>query len=390
VALLLLVAAVLLALRPSRLDRRAVLGLYSIEYAALLACAFAVAAWWLGALLRPASAWGRAAGRSFRAAVGVASVALLTFAVAELTCRIVERPLSRYIGGPALARSYRALVHLNSRGLRDPERPLAKPPGTWRMVVLGDSYMFGQGVPEESTCVRHLERLLVRPGGPRVEVINTARTGYNTVNERAALDTLGLRFQPDLVLVGYLPNDPEQRNLTYPELLPGPFAVAMSWSVFYHTLRAATYYALVATGLRPDYTDYVRGLYRADAPGWRAHVEALHGIVADAAAAGVPVVMAMWPLPDRAHGFAPYPFAREQAIALREARAAGARVLDLLPVFAADRYEDFALSSWDEHPGPGAHRRAAAAIAAFLEREGLAPRAAAAGGAGRTAGREGR
>ncbi|MBI5708799.1 MAG: hypothetical protein HZC42_00595 [Candidatus Eisenbacteria bacterium] len=370
-AAFLLIGLALLA-HTSRADRRQVLGRYSVDYFGLVAFLVASGAWWAGGLRR-GSAWARAAGRSLRVAVEAAGLALFTFALIEGACRLVERPLSRYIGGPALARRYQDMVHLNSRRMRGPEWSLARPPGTWRLLALGDSFTFGLGVPQESTCVRHLERDLARPGGPRVEVINTGWTGYNTVEERAVLDTLGLRFQPDLVLLGYCLNDPERRNTTFPLVVPEPIALRLGWSVAYHSVRALAYHVMVALKLRPGYTDYIHSLYDTGTPEWRRHVQALRGIVADARAAGAPVVVAVWPLPDHAHGFSPYEFAREHEQAVRAVEASGALVVDLLPLFAHGRYTDFALSDWDPHPNPGAQRRAAAAIRDVIEARGLGP-----------------
>jgi hypothetical protein len=371
--ILLLLLAGAMALRPSRADRREVLGRYSREYAFTIVAAALAGAWWAAGLARPGSPRSVRSGRSFRAAVKVAGVTAVTFAAGEVVCRLAERPLSRFIGGPALTRLYSSMVTLNARGLRDPERPLAKPAGTWRTVVLGDSYMFGQGVAQDSTCARHLERMLARPGGPRVEVVNTSHTGLNTANERAMLDTLGMRFEPDLVLLGYMLNDPEPHNLTFPQLLPGPMAAVLDESVFYQALRAIAHYTMVAAGARPGYAAYIQGLFDTTAADWRTHVEALRGISADCRAAGVPLVVAVWPLPDRAHGFQPYRFVREQEAAVREAFASGAEVVDLLAVFARDSYADFAVSDWDAHPNARAQRRAATAIAAHLEARGLAP-----------------
>src|SRR5262249_13886526 len=61
----------------------------------------------------------------------------------------------------------------NSLGLRDREFPFGKPPGTFRILVLGDSYPEGVQVPVEQTFPKQLERMLAtrEPGRP-FEVIN--------------------------------------------------------------------------------------------------------------------------------------------------------------------------------------------------------------------------
>jgi hypothetical protein len=177
-------------------------------------------------------------------------------------------------------------------------------------------------------------------------------------------------------MLAYVLNDPEEAPLTYPALLPGSIGMAMEWSQFYYLLRAIAFRVMVAAGRSPEYPTYLRRMFDATSPSWRRHREALNGIVADARAAGVRVVAVVWPYADKGHAFTPYGFAREQAMAVAALREAGAETLDLYPVFAHDRYEDFALSDADSHPNARSHRLAAAAIVDFLERRELVPHGA--------------
>ena len=98
-------------------------------------------------------------------------------------------------------------VVFNSAGLRDRELPFARPGGSTRILVLGDSVAFGFGVRGEETFSRLLEaRLNAGPGG-RYEVINAGVVGYNTVQERIMLQDLGLRYEPNLVVLVFVVND---------------------------------------------------------------------------------------------------------------------------------------------------------------------------------------
>lgn len=51
-------------------------------------------------------------------------------------------------------------VHINAHGTRGPEFQIEKPPGTFRILSLGDSRTFGWGVADEDTYSRRLEQLL--------------------------------------------------------------------------------------------------------------------------------------------------------------------------------------------------------------------------------------
>jgi hypothetical protein len=101
-------------------------------------------------------------------------------------------------------------VQVGSKGLRGPETSYTKPPGVYRVLVLGDSFTFALQVAEEETFVVQLaERLNASGGGPRVETINAGTDGWSTANELAWFQQEGYRYEPDLVLLMYyVGNDP--------------------------------------------------------------------------------------------------------------------------------------------------------------------------------------
>ena len=73
---------------------------------------------------------------------------------------------------------------INSRGMRDYEYRLRKEPGTFRIIGLGDSSLFGWGVALEDSTLKVLERSLNEPSSAhRFEVMNFAVPGYNTAME---------------------------------------------------------------------------------------------------------------------------------------------------------------------------------------------------------------
>jgi hypothetical protein len=122
----------------------------------------------------------------------------------------------------------------NSRGLRGPETPFQKPRDVTRIVVLGDSFVAGNGVAEEETFPARLEGLLnlngpiskdsnpPQPSQPRTEVINVGCTGISTVRALDLYEILGQRFHPNLVILAYYVGN----DLTgvVQELTPAEFA----------------------------------------------------------------------------------------------------------------------------------------------------------------------
>lgn len=104
----------------------------------------------------------------------------------------------------------------NSLGFIDDEHELIKPPGTFRILVVGDSVAQGLGVPKESSFGMQLQTLLRREvSHPEVEVIVMARTGYSTTQELIVLAETGLNFAPDLIVWSYVLNDPAHPLFDY-------------------------------------------------------------------------------------------------------------------------------------------------------------------------------
>lgn len=104
-------------------------------------------------------------------------------------------------------------VDINSHGMRDREHDVAKPVGTIRILVLGDSFMEANQVPFEDSFPSLLEANLRARVGRPVEVINASVSGWGTDDELTYLTRYGLRFQPDIVLVAMTLHNDVQDNL---------------------------------------------------------------------------------------------------------------------------------------------------------------------------------
>lgn len=98
---------------------------------------------------------------------------------------------------------YHAEVRINSDSLRDIERPLAKPPGTYRVLILGDSLTEAEQVPLEETFVKRLEHELTQSRGQAVDVINAGVAAASPMTEYLMLIHKGIKYQPDLVVCAY-------------------------------------------------------------------------------------------------------------------------------------------------------------------------------------------
>ncbi|MEW6220661.1 MAG: GDSL-type esterase/lipase family protein [Thermodesulfobacteriota bacterium] len=162
-------------------------------------------------------------------AMGAKEVALVlgsvvfSLGLAEAGLRIVDLPVAR---SPELAawrqpsptlgyglipgqdgRGYLGThITVNASGLRDHERPLAKPPGQVRILAIGDSFTFGYGLPADQTLSSMLEQLLAA-NGHDADVINAGVPGYSFFHAATFVTTQGLAYDPDLVVYFFYYDD---------------------------------------------------------------------------------------------------------------------------------------------------------------------------------------
>jgi lysophospholipase L1-like esterase len=250
----------------------------------------------------------------------------------------------------------------NNLGYRDYDHPLRKPPGAYRIVVLGDSIAAGLKVLEyERTFPAILEREL-RRRGLRVEVINFGVSGYNTQQEVETLKEKGLQFRPDLVLLAYCLNDTgrpgggllevlleqerHQRGLNLTRINP-----YLAMSALYRFVR---YRALAPAGeksRRADLTDDT--------------VErSLQELSRLARQGGFGVLVAVFPYIENLEG---YPLGEHHEIMRTLSAAQSFHHLDLLPAFqrcAAASAEPVGFDPF--HPTPYGHICAATAMADYI------------------------
>jgi len=108
-----------------------------------------------------------------------------------------------------------AYIRINSDRLRDREHSKAKPSGTVRIAVLGDSFAEAAQVPLEATFWAHLERELnacYAFGQRRVEVLNFGVSGYGTAQELLTLRHRAWSYSPDIVLLAFFPGNDVRNN----------------------------------------------------------------------------------------------------------------------------------------------------------------------------------
>lgn len=110
-----------------------------------------------------------------------------------------------------LGEGERSFIQANKDGLRDREHTKEKPPKTFRIAVLGDSYAEALQVPMENTfwwkMRKQLNKKCTALGDRKVEVINFGVQGYGTAQELMTLRQKVWKYSPDLVILAFFPGN---------------------------------------------------------------------------------------------------------------------------------------------------------------------------------------
>ena len=105
-------------------------------------------------------------------------------------------------------------ARLNSFGLRSPEVAIPKPPGTVRILLLGDSFTFGYQAATDEIFARRLEERLTGTGGTKIEVVNAGVLSYCPLLEYLQYKHHLHVLEPDLVILNFDMSD-VQDHLEY-------------------------------------------------------------------------------------------------------------------------------------------------------------------------------
>jgi hypothetical protein len=292
------------------------------------------------------------------------------FLVAELALRLTASGVPQSTGYAPVNTALRFNRRENSRGYRDAERSLAKPPGVRRVVCLGDSFTWGSGIDLEDAYPHRLENGLRRLRSESWEVVNLAREGASTVDEAATLAGDGMAYAPDAVVLGYVLNDAEEAGSARARRAatwgPPRYRPYLIWD--HVALYRFVGTRIWATRENRERSAEYKSMYAADAPGWTAARRSLATMGGLCRARGVPFVVAIFPLfgnplDDR------YPFRDIHAQVAQAATQAGAHVVDLLPSYAGLTWQHLVVNGdQDEHPNEVAHRIAAHVLLRALDR----------------------
>lgn len=267
----------------------------------------------------------------------------------------VSHPTRRYILRPNfLGKTYNCPYKINSLGLRDYEYSVFKDKGTFRILCVGDSFTFGIGLELPDTYPKQLEKLLqARYPDKKIEVINCGVPSYNTIYEYLFLKEGGLKYNPDLVIIGYAFND----SVFNHPITPSKYKFL---NIFKDILRKLYAYEFIIDKIYR--IDYVFKGYTSTDPkfrieslkyafsdtyiGWQKNKEAFKLLAELSRINSIPIVYMIFPKFESLEKDYPYVFFHQK---VKEALNNKPYVLDLLPYFHGKKTEDLWVNRYDSH-----------------------------------------
>jgi lysophospholipase L1-like esterase len=249
----------------------------------------------------------------------------------------------------------------NAQGFRDVPRSVAKPAGRSRIAVVGDSVTMQGELRFDDLYVRQLQRRFDEACAGEVDFLNFGVTGYNTEQEVGLLESRVLPYAPDLVLWQFHDNDAQ------------PSLHSSGFGEFYYRPKSAFFFYV--HGKLDNYfckqkvRGYAEGPLTPDQANlvcrWDEVLGRLAGAVRRLGSLGIPAVVFLyptWPAGDDWKNYGQAGFDLHRRLS-RELQGAGAKVVDLLPVFRDLDPADYRVEPADPwHPNALGHRLIADAL----------------------------
>jgi hypothetical protein len=242
-----------------------------------------------------------------------------------------------------------ARLRTNSAGLADYDYAKAKPPNTFRIVLLGSSYSMPTGVPLEDSWQQVLEdRLNGQKDGRHYEVINFSVGGYDPRQLLAILEHRAMAYDPDLILVDMTLNSP--RIFRIDEAYHRAFVTQSRSHPFWHSFALESLSGHLANGGPGDFLPAVKS-----SPVFRQTLGEFRSFAADRR---TPLCFVVLQHDSRRAG---------ETLQLRsELQQADSCVIDTSPAFRNERFSDLTILKIDPHPNARAQAIFAREVFAYL------------------------
>lgn len=233
----------------------------------------------------------------------------------------------------------------NRWGHRDKDYEKTKPPGVWRIVLVGSSICMGTGVPREASYESLMEASLnANPpckAGRSYEIVNMAVPGHMITQQLEMATQFAPEFQPDVVLftLHYLAFGPEWSSHIATVVQDGidlkyPFLKEIAEKA---ELRQSDSKGKMGNKLEPYRLDVIENVLRYTK--------------ADLEKKGIKFAVLLVPFTAQKDLMK-----RQTAVMLERVSDLQLPVINALPAFDGRTQEELRLQEWDNHPNVEGHR----------------------------------
>ena len=245
----------------------------------------------------------------------------------------------------------------NSHGLRDREYGLAKPPHTFRIAVVGDSFTMPSGVAIEDAFHTRLENRLNREShGETFEVLNFGVSGHSLRHYVGMIEHRCSRYDPDLILVGFCArNDHQPPRWTFDK----PFVPKPETHAFFTSFARQGFLLAKEFERKKERATRPRRLKRVDKRYLSKYLAKLGDFSREAS---VPVVVVLLDIAVVKSRFLKKKLSNN-----------GIYFLNATLPFEGKKYADYVVNPLDSHPNGAANKIFADEIYAYLHAMKLVP-----------------
>lgn len=286
----------------------------------------------------------------------------------------------RYDGNPRGYFDENNEIHhdVNPLGFRGPAFTI-KPEGGFRLVCLGDSFTFGEGVNNEHTYPEIAARFL-RKEGKQTDACNLGVGGYNTTQSLNTLLRIGFDLKPDAVVLGYTLNDaepplyqidpasgqPVRRNREMSIEAEAAPQTPPNAGLYKLRLAQSFYNARHQRKLTRQTLNYYLSVNDAIGQGWIESERALREMISQCRERGIPCYVLMFPLLfDLSED---YPFKCIHRRVGEMVTESGGHFIDLLPALTGRNPAELIVHPTDQHPNEKVHELAGKMVAEEIQR----------------------
>ena len=263
--------------------------------------------------------------------------------------------------------------NLNTLGHRDHKFAVVKPHDTFRILAIGDSFTYGEGIKQINDIYTEIleSKLNDNNGTIQYEVLNVAQRGWNVKEYLSVLKDKGLSYQPDLVMIGFFMNDIEKDKSKRPKLciiIPEFLHRKLSKYSYLYWHAFCRYKDLKDTG---KWVEYLHAYASPESNDWKRFVSYWLDILSLCKINEIKTLVLILPHNSNLDDSHPFLYVYRNVEDLSKDN--GADVLNLFPALKGHNPSDLHIGITDSHPNANAHQIYANEIYNFIKEQKLVP-----------------